>query len=174
MRKMILYIACSLDGYIARTDGSVDWLYTDADYGYSDFYISVDTVIMGRKTYQKILGAGEFPYQGKECFVISRSRAGSRDRNVQYPTDDLKVFVGAKKAEAGKNIWLVGGGELTRELLQLQLIDEIMLYVHPLILGAGIPLFRGLPSARNLTLLGCQPHTNGLVELHYACTFSAH
>jgi dihydrofolate reductase len=173
MRKVILYIACSLDGYIARTDGSVDWLFADADYGYTDFYNSVDTIIMGRKTYFKIQGAGEFPYQGKECFVLSRSRSGSRDRNVQYPAEDLKGFTVAKKAETGKNIWLVGGGELIREMLNLQLIDEIVLFVHPLILGSGIPLFRGLPSARGLTLLGCQSHPNGLVELHYACVFSA-
>ena len=90
MRKIRLFIASSLDGYIARASGDVDWLFTDSDYGYDQFFAQIDTLIMGNKTYQQIVGFGEYPYKGKESFVFSNSLAGTKDNNVEFVGGNLE------------------------------------------------------------------------------------
>lgn len=114
MRKVILFIASSLDGYIARTSGAVDWLFTvndDQDYGYVDFLAGVDTILMGRRTYEQVLSFGEFPYKGIQCFVFSRTRGGERDEYVTFISGNIESFVKGLKNGTGKNIWLVGGSQ---------------------------------------------------------------
>ena len=81
MRKVTLFIACSVDGYIAREKGGIDWLFTDNDYGYKKFYSSIDTILTGRKTYEQALGFGEWPYPGKKCYVLSRKPDNKADKN---------------------------------------------------------------------------------------------
>ncbi|MDH3493833.1 MAG: dihydrofolate reductase family protein [Acidobacteriota bacterium] len=146
-RKLIYFLAASLDGYIARIDGSVDWLKTDdleeAGDELKEFAASVDTVLFGRKTWEKGLeldpsGAG---FAGYENYVFSRTARESDIPNVIFVNSDPAGFVRQLKEEEGKNIWLMGGGELAAALLDDGLIDEIVVSIQPVILGKGIPMF---------------------------------
>ena len=169
MRKVILFIASSLDGYIARASGDVDWLFTDQDYGYADFFALVDTVLMGRHTYEQVLSFGEYPYIGTQGFVFSKTRGSEYDDNVTFISSALPTFVQELKSSAGKNIWLVGGAELISSFLQHDLIDEFIISVHPIILGDGIPLFRAPLAMRKLNLQRCQTFDTGLIQITYVC-----
>ena len=167
MRKVILYIASSLDGFIARSDGSVDWLFTDGDCGYASFYKSIDTVVMGRKTYEQALTFEDHPFKGKATYVFSRTKPGATDKHMRYVSGDVGEWVRGRRETPGKETWLVGGGELVQTFLAKNLVDEIMLFVHPILLGSGIPLFLPLPEVTPLRLVRCVPYDNGLVQLHY-------
>src|SRR5689334_15191007 len=114
MRKLILYIAASLDGKLARKDDSIDWLPDPAseDYGYESFYNAIDTVLMGYRTYEVCLGFGEWHYKGKSAVVFSRNAAKSVVPEAQLVTADLVAFVKELKTKPGKDIWLIGGGEI--------------------------------------------------------------
>ncbi len=142
MRKVILYIAVSLDGYIARKDGSIDWLpqpgETDSDFGYKEFYDNVDTILMGKKTYDQVLTFGDWPYPGKECIVFSREDQQDTE-NVKFAKNPVSTLK-ERKQKPGKNIWLVGGSGLNTVLLEGNLVDEIIIAIIPKILGEGIPL----------------------------------
>jgi dihydrofolate reductase len=166
MRPLVLYIATSLDGYIARPSGAFDWLFSDQDYGYTEFFAGVDTVLMGRKTYDQALGFGEYPYKGTRGVVFSRTPRAP-DTNVTFVSGDLASFVSELKRGPGKDIWLVGGGEIVAECVRHDLVDDFRLFVHPLILGEGIPLFApGLPE-RPLQFVRSQSFDSGLVEVSY-------
>lgn len=177
MPEVILYVAASLDGYIARADGAVDWLDDppepgdgqDKDYGYGEFIASVGTVLMGRVTYEQILSFGvEYPYPGTDGYVFSRTRAGGQDENVQFVDgSDMAGFVGQLKEADKGNIWLVGGGQLVREFLLLDLIDRFELFIMPIILGEGIPMFPPPSPEMKLGLAGCRSYDNGTVRLTY-------
>jgi dihydrofolate reductase len=170
MRKVILFIASSLDGYIARTSGAVDWLFTvneNQDYGYADFLASIDTVLMGRRTYEQVLSFGEFPYKGIQCFVFSRTHGGKRDEHVTFISDNIESFVKGLKNGTGKNIWLVGGSEVIQFFMSHDLIDEFIISVHPIILGDGIPLFRAPLPTKMLSFKKCRAFDTGLVQLTY-------
>lgn len=167
MRKVILFIATSLDGYIAREDGGIDWLFADQDYGYKAFYAGIDTVLMGRKTYELSLSFGEYPYPGTEGYVLSRTRAGQSDAHVRYVSGELATFVRELKKRAGKDIWLVGGADVVHECMRHDLIDEFVISIHPIVLGAGIPLFRAPSPTRELVLEGCRTFDSGLAQLTY-------
>jgi len=166
MRKLVLYIATSLDGYIARPSGAFDWLFSDQDYGYTEFFAGVDTVLMGRKTYDQALAFGEYPYKGTRGVVFSRTPR-EPDANVTFISGDLASVVSWLKHGPGKDIWLVGGGQIVAECVRHDLIDDFRLFVHPLILGEGIPLFPpGLPE-RPLQFVRSQSFDSGLVEVSY-------
>ncbi|KAB2964311.1 MAG: dihydrofolate reductase [Thermoanaerobaculia bacterium] len=167
MRRIKLYIATSLDGFIARPGGGIDWLATEGDYGYARFYDSIDTVVMGRRTYETALSFGAYPYPDKAGFVFSRERAGTIDENVTFVAEDVEEFARNLRLRPGKDVWLIGGGELARAFFEKNLIDELQLFVHPILLGSGLPLF--LPRQGDLPwrLLRSRPFPNGLVELHY-------
>jgi dihydrofolate reductase len=166
MRQLVLYIATSLDGYIARPSGDVDWLYTDQDYGYSEFFASVEMVLMGRKTYDQILAFGKYPYTGTRGFVYSRTPRHP-DANVTFISSDVASFVSELKSGPGGRIWLVGGSEMVAECLRHDLIDEFMVFIHPVILGAGIPLFTsGLPECP-LQFVAAETYSSGLVQVCY-------
>ncbi|MCB0497160.1 MAG: dihydrofolate reductase [Cyclobacteriaceae bacterium] len=174
MRKVILYIASSLDGFIARKNGDIDWLedpnyhLEDEDYGYYEFYNSIDTTLMGNKTYQQVLGFDvPFPYPGKTNYVFSRSQTGS-DENVQFVNADVSEFVKSLKQGDGKDIWLVGGGELNSILLSNGLIDKIILTMIPVKLGEGIPLFSGNVQISDFEMKGHKSYPNGFVQHVYA------
>ena len=168
MPKVVLYIASSVDGYIARPDGAVDWLFQEGDYGYSEFIASVGVVLMGRITYEQILSFGiGYPYPGTDGYVFSRTRAGEEDANVQFTDADIPGLVAELKATKDKDIWLIGGGQLIREFLRDDLIDKIILSVHPVILGQGILLFPPDTPQRDLTLVDSQAYDTGLVRLTY-------
>jgi dihydrofolate reductase len=167
MRKVVLFIASSLDGYIARPSGDIDWLFTDQDYGYSEFFASVDTVLLGRKTYEQVLTFGEYPYQGVKSYVFTKNPLFQAEKNVELVTEDTKKFVDNLRQADGKNIWLVGGSQLTYDFMNNNLVDELIVSIHPIVLGEGIPLFANQTTTQSLNLTKCQTYSSGLVQLSY-------
>jgi dihydrofolate reductase len=165
-RKVVLYIACSLDGHIAGNDGDIGWLFTDQGYGYAEFLARTDSIVMGRKTYDQLLGMGDFPYVGKDCYVFSRSAMGG-DENVEFVNGNVKEFIDGLRANDGKDIWLVGGSELIYHFMTAGMVDEFIISVHPVVLGQGIPLFRnGIPTC-GLRLENVETFSSGLVQMSY-------
>ncbi|MFS0562457.1 dihydrofolate reductase family protein [Terribacillus sp. 179-K 1B1 HS] len=167
-RKLVLFIATSLDGYIATKEDSLDWLYSvegEGDNGYSEFYETVDTVLMGKRTYDWIMDhAEQFPYQNKMCYVFTRSEMKNAE-DVQFVRNDIVSFINKLKLQEGKDIWMAGGGELLSAFMQEQLVDELILTVAPVLLGSGIPLFKE-GNQTKLTLKRKRSF-NQFVELHY-------
>lgn len=171
MRPALLYIAASLDGFVARSDDRLDWLPVPSageDYGYAEFLARVDTLVMGRRTYEVTRSFGAWPYAGRRTFVLSRTRAETADPEVTFTAEDPAALVRRLRAEPGRGLWLVGGGESLRPILAAGLVDEIILTLVPIVLGAGRPLF--LPQDRSLPLrlLGTTSFPDGLVQLRYA------
>ena len=172
-RKVKLYIAISLDGKIAKADGSVGWLEDlpnpdRIDYGYTDFTATIDTTLMGNSTYQMILSFGiDFPYADKTNYVFTRDASLQKDDNVTFISQDIGPFVRELKAKPGKDIWLIGGAQINTLLLNLGLVDELMIFVMPIVLGAGIDLFAEIPKTTYLNLLGSTTYNTGAVELRY-------
>ncbi|MBW7475385.1 dihydrofolate reductase family protein [Paenibacillus oenotherae] len=147
VNKVVLYIAMSLDGYIARSDGSVDWLFDvqgdGGDNGYSKFYSRVEAVVMGKLTYDVVLKLEEeFPYSDKPCYVFTRSEPAAAP-HVIFVDEPVQSFIPRLKAEAKGDIWLVGGGQLVQAFLAHHLVDELQIAIIPKVLGGGIPLFLG-------------------------------
>lgn len=164
-RRLKLFIAASLDGFIARKDGSIDWLFTDADYGYRDFFSSIDTVLVGRKTYEKSLAFfQDASFSAKLCYVFTR-KAGGKAGRVCFMSGDIAEFTKGLKDEPGSDIWLVGGSEIIAALKHL--IDDFIVSFHPRILGEGIPLFSGQWTETALELADAATFPSGLVQLHY-------
>lgn len=163
-RRLRLYIATSLDGYIAGKDGSIDWLFTDADYGYGDFFASVDTILMGSRTYEQTRSFWDLPYEGKTCFVFTRKARGKADP-VTFVSGDIAEFTRGLKDEAGGDIWLVGGSEIIAALRDL--IDDYIISIHPIILGSGVPLFREEGARTDLELVNIASWPSGLAQLSY-------
>lgn len=167
MRKLKLFIACSIDGFIARENGDVEWLFTDADYGYDKFYKTIDTTLMGKNTYKKILTFGEFPYKDKINYVFAHQAQPKRD-NVEFIQKDATYFVkNLKNKPTGSDIWLIGGGQIISLLHNHALIDEYILAIHPIILGEGITLFDFIHQEQALKLKEHQIYESGLVQLTY-------
>lgn len=170
MRKVVLGLGMSLDGYIARSDGSVDFLFMPKDYSMGPFLKTIDSAIMGRKTYEvglKMEGAGAFGGSLTAYYVVSRTLApGERDGVIitkQSPSELVAEF----RKRRGKDIWLIGGGEIAREFLKADLVDELYLGVVPTLLGEGLPLFpSGFPE-RKFGLLENQSFSKGLIALKY-------
>ncbi|MFD2200824.1 dihydrofolate reductase family protein [Shivajiella indica] len=171
MRKVILYIACSLDGFIAMPGDDLSFLDKVAkegeDYGYNEFTEAVDTVILGRRTYEWVMSKVlEFPHASKETYVITRE-IRERIGNIHFYSDDLESLVNRLKRKEGKDIFVDGGSEVVRMMLQVKLIDEMIISIIPVLLGEGIPLFaKGIPY-QDLKLLSSKSFDTGLVQLHY-------
>lgn len=169
-RDLVLFIASSLDGYIATKDDSLEWLFRvegEGDNGYSEFYDTIDTVLMGRRTYDWLMDQDlkEFPYKNKACYVFTRSSTENTE-DVQFINDDVVNFVNKLKSQDGGNIWIVGGGNLLHTVIQEKLIDEFIITLAPTLLGAGIPLFSEGDYQLDLSLKGVQCF-NQFVELRY-------
>lgn len=170
MRKIVLFIAQSLDGYIATKEDSLDWLFNvegEGDNGYSEFIDTVDTILIGKRTYDWIMKHenGKFPYRNKKCYVFSRS-AIQDSEHVKFVNEDIIRFTNNLKNEEGKSIWIVGGGDLLHTFLKEKLVDELILTVAPKIIGEGIPLFKAGNYQLDLSLKGTRTF-NQFVELHY-------
>ena len=172
MRQVVLYIAASLDNFIARSDGGVDWLDSPdfqlpgEDYGYKDFYSTIDTTLMGNSTYKFILDQDvPFPYPDRANYVFSRSTQHQDTEFVRFISGDIASFVGELKQEAGKDIWLIGGGQVNSILLNNHLIDKIILTMVPMTLGEGIPLFHGKTKEVKFSLESSQSYSGGMVQL---------
>ena len=167
MTKVKLYIATSLDGFIAERDGGVGWLFTDGDYGYAAFFESVEALIMGRHTYEQVLGFGEWPYEEKPAYVFTRSAPGGEHPHVEFVSSGAGTFVEELRRRSTKDIWLVGGAALVTAFRKLGLIDEYVLSVHPVLLGDGIPLFERPQPREGLRLQEVHSFESGLVQLRY-------
>jgi len=169
MRKIILQLAVSLDGFIEGPNGEFDWCFTDQDYGMSAFFKRIDSVFMGRKSYELILTMQSEPPPGfpkiKE-YVFSNTISHLKE-GVVVISGDIKSEVEKIKNEKGKDIWLFGGAGLISSLMNLQLVDEMILAVHPVILGGGKPLFKEISERTWLTLDGSKIYENGLLFLTY-------
>lgn len=170
-RKIILYIATSLDGYIAREDHDISWLSivenSEEDYGYTRFVEDIDTIIMGRKTYDKVNSFGiEFPHKEKKCYVISRTKTGF-DQNVEYYSGSLEDLIADLKNKDGRDIFVDGGAEIVNELLRINLIDELVISIVPILLGSGIRLFQDGRPEQRLKLLRSKEFVSGLVQMWY-------
>lgn len=170
-RKTVLYIACSLDGYIAGENDNLDFL--DAvqtegeDYGYSDFYKQTDTVIMGRRTYAKVLGFGiPYPHAGKTSYIMTR-QSFPAEAGIVFCDTPLKNLITELKKENGGHIFIDGGSELLHGLLQESLVDELIISIIPVLLGKGIPLFKPGRPAEKLELISSKAFASGLVQVHY-------
>ena len=174
MTKIKLYIACSIDGYIARENNSLDWLHAlpnpdNQDYGYNEFIQGIDTVVLGRKTYDEIMGFGvEWPYGNCKTYVVTQNE----NYQIQTPNTFLLNEVSLKsmdqlKQESKKDIWIVGGGQLITDFLTLGVLDEMMICIIPIILGAGISLFPDKPKETDFTLVNTEAYNTGAVMLTY-------
>lgn len=166
--KLVFYGAISLDGYLARENHSLDWLFGtegEAETGYQEFYDRVDTILMGRSTYDQIgiLSPEKFPYEGKHCYVFSRTLSGSNE-HVTFINEDIAGFTQSLKEQEGKRIWVVGGGEVLQHLLKL--VDEFIIQIAPTIIGKGIPLFVPGDQEKKLTLVDVRSFKQ-FAELHY-------
>ncbi len=170
-RKLILYIAMSLDGYIAKPNDDLTFLSIvqeeGQDYGYAAFIDSVDTVIVGRKTYDWVLTqVPEFPHYDKDAYIITRTPRPDIGK-VKFYTGNLKDLVLKLKDEPGKNIFVDGGAEIVNALLKENLIDEFYISIIPILLGDGVRLFKNGRPEQALTLLQTTYFEKGLVQLHY-------
>ncbi|GGG07134.1 dihydrofolate reductase family protein [Pontibacter amylolyticus] len=177
MRKIILYIAASTDGYIARPDGNIDWLHDkkynipDEDFGYSAFLQTIDTTLMGHNTYREILGFDmPFPYPELKNYVFSRSKQEEAE-HVSFVRDGAVDFIEKLKEQPGKDIWLIGGGMLNATVLNAGLLDEIILTYIPIVLGKGIPLFSAETEEHKLKLIPTENklYRNGFLQVRYSC-----
>lgn len=171
MRKVTFGGAPSLDNYFAREDGGVDWLMwsDEAAEIMGDYWKTIDTVVMGRKTYEAALEMTKGksnPYPGIKSYVFSRTLK-PRKRPVEIISSDAVAFVRKLKKQAGKDICVMGGGELAHSLLEAGLIDEIGFNIHPVLLGSGTPLFYPMKRQIDLELLDCRRFKNGCVYVMY-------
>lgn len=170
MRKIIYCLAASLDGCIARDDGAIDWLPappTRPDRGQQSLLRRVDTLVAGRKAYERLLDLGPWPYGRRACYVLSRRWAGQRDSRARFVGADVAALLRRLKRRPGRDIWLMGGGESAQPCLAAGLVDEIILTVVPVVLGGGRPLFPRSPRMQRLKLRRCRTLPDGLVQLHY-------
>jgi dihydrofolate reductase len=169
--KLILYIAMSLDGFIAKPDGDIGFLsqveQEGEDYGYSAFMETIDTVILGRKTYDKILSMGyELHYGEREVYVLTRSPQPATN-HITFYSGSLTDLIIRLKTQEGKNIFCDGGAETVHRLLQEDLFDELIVSVIPVLLGDGIRLFKGDNQEKKLQLVKSGSFDKGLVQMHY-------
>jgi dihydrofolate reductase len=169
MRKVTLGVANSLDNFIARKDHAVDWLsWTDeVNAIMTEFWKTIDTVVMGRKTYDVAVKNGMTAYPGVANYVFSRTMKKSPDKRVKIVAEDAVDFIRRLKDQEGKGICLMGGGELARPLLEANLVDEIGLNIQPVLLGSGIPLFHEMTRQIDLELLECKVLKTGSVYVTY-------
>ena len=168
MRKLVLQLAVSLDGYIEGPNGEYDWCFMDQDYGMSEFFKRIDSVFYGRKSYELALSMEgvEMLHPKLNEYVFSTTLQSVKP-GVTLVNGDIKDRVSKIKNEPGKDIWLFGGASLTTSLLNLGLIDEISLAVHPIILGSGKLLFNNIRNRIGLTLIDHKAYSTGLVFLTY-------
>ena len=174
MKRIKLYIAVSLDGYIATPDGGIEWLNeipnpTHEDYGYNTLLESIDTILMGGRTYHQIIGFGvPWPYKEKMTYVIAHNNTNvTPEEKVEFITENLFNRIAKMKQNEGKDIWLVGGGILTTMLLNHDLIDEMQIVTIPTILGKGLPLFPNHPKTSKWKLIENKAFSTGITLTTY-------
>jgi len=168
VRRLKLFIATSLDGYIAGRDGDTSWRFRDGDYGYEAFLAGVDTALLGRRTYETALSFAQWPYPGRKVVVFTRSNAlrvisPNTVATSRAPAD----IIAELRARDGKDLWLVGGGGLVRDCLDAGLIDDVIVSIHPILLGEGLPFIAPGAARAPLTLTAERRYPSGAVQLSY-------
>ena len=169
-RRFRAYLAVSLDGYIADADGGIDWLtpFADSDSGYRTFFDAVDTVVMGRTTFERGRGTKPWPYNGKRAVVLSQEEVTPpRKVQVERFAGDVTELADGLCAEKGKDIWIVGGADVVEQFLDSGRLHQLELFVVPLLLGAGTSLFPNQGTRRPLRLEANHSFANGVVKLVY-------
>lgn len=171
MTEVVLYIASSLDGYIATPDGGVEWLSAveveSEDYGYQAFFDTIDALIMGSRTYEQILGFGTWPYRDKPCWVMSRRALPQAVPTVHVTDEDMEDLLKRLQNQGLNRLWLVGGSALVDTFERAGCIDEYIISVVPQLLGDGVPLFTPGRRPRALELVNSRSYPSGLVQLNY-------
>lgn len=169
-RKLVVYIACSIDGFIAAPNDDLNFLSVvdkeGEDYGYADFIATVDTVIVGRKTYDWVLQHAAFPHADKQTFVITHQQKAV-EGNIQFYNGDMVALIQQIKSSPGKHIFCDGGAAIVNLLLQYDLIDELIISVIPILLGNGTRLFATNRPEQLYSLISSQSFETGLVQLKY-------
>ncbi|ROQ24277.1 dihydrofolate reductase family protein [Gallaecimonas pentaromativorans] len=164
-----LYIAISLDGYIAGPKGQLEWLAQvetpGEDYGYSAFVAGVDGLIMGRNTYEEVLTLGAWPYEGKPVYVLTSTDNLQGGPVSPFTGSAAELLQGLEGQH--RQLWLVGGGQTLKGFLDAGLVDEVILSLIPVTLGEGIPLFLPTGRQQQWQLAGIKTFDSGLVQLHY-------
>ena len=176
MRRVIFGGANSLDNYLARPNHAVDWLRWSDDVAevMAAFWPHVDTVIMGRKTYEIAAAAGQQAgYPGVANYVFSRTMSVTPNQGITLVRENAADFVRHLKEQAGKDICLMGGGDFAKALFEADLIDEVGFNVHPVLLGDGIPAFHRMSRQIDLELVSCRPFKTGCVLLTYRVRHAA-
>ena len=178
-RRVVLSVAVSVDGYLARRDGAIDWLprpnSSGEDYGCEAFLATVDTLIMGRRTYEQVLALGAWPYGDKRTHVFSTTRYSGGPEGVEFVDCDIAAFVRELKSGPGTgSIWLVGGAEIIAACLGGGVVDELVLTVVPVLLGEGISLFPTRGWATALRHRHTRAFPDGLVQHTYALLNADH
>jgi dihydrofolate reductase len=174
MRKVTFGGANSFDNYIARKDDAVDWLMwsKEAASVMTNYWKTIDTIVMGRKTYEVALrmGTGGGATPGMKTYVFSRTMkpgSGKKVKDLEFISEDAADFVRKLKAQEGKDICVMGGGLLAKSLFEADLIDEIGFNIHPVLLGSGIPLFHEMNHQIDLELIECKQFKNGCLMVSY-------
>jgi len=171
MRKVKFSIANSLDNYTARKDGAIDWILggDEAASSMTEFWKNIDAVVIGRKTYEPVLKSGSpFPtFPGVKNYILSRTLEESSDKNVEIIREDVVEFIRKLKTEQGKDIFVMGGGLLVKPLFETNLVDEVGVTIHPMLLGSGVPLFHEIGHQVDLELIECNTFKNGCVSISY-------
>lgn len=165
MRKVVMNLAVSLDGFIEGPNGEYDWCFTDQDYNMTEFFRRTDIIFFGRKSYELIMRTEGNPYPEMKKYVFSRTLSQAVDAAII--SDNLEQSVIETKNQNGKDIWLFGGANLITDFINLGLVDEFMLSIHPIILGSGTPLFMNINARIPLTLIDSEIFSTGLVQLRY-------
>ncbi len=172
MRELIYYVATSVDGYIADKNGRVDWLNTfdgqGEDFGYHDFYSRVDSLIMGRATYEQVLGFGEWVYPGKRCWVMSAQKLRTDRDDIFITADTPQAVWQSIGNEEHQNTWLVGGGKVAQAFQNEGLITKFIVSIIPYLLGDGIPLVGLDTQEAKLQLTRSKTYKSGVVQLIYS------
>jgi dihydrofolate reductase len=170
-RKIVVYVATSADGFLARPDGDVGWLdrpEPPGGYGMKAFYKTVDTVLLGRKTWEMGRKLGQPLFPGMKNYVFSRRARPPRAPGIELVKGDVGQFSRRLRGTTGKNIWLVGGADLIGAFLDAGEIDELVVHVIPVLIGRGIPLIAPRHREVPLRLIGSRKYSDGVVRLHYA------
>lgn len=173
MTQFILYVATSIDGYIARLDGRIDWLSLPEaegqDNGYAEFYDSIDALVMGSTTYEQVLGFGDWAYPNKMSYVLTSQNLSTTRSDVCF-TSSIDEVVETAENEGYRRVWLVGGGKVASSFIQKGLVDEYIIVMIPMLLGAGISLYQSVPELK-LDLVNLKSYSSGAAELHYKRKF---
>jgi dihydrofolate reductase len=171
MRSVVLALGVSIDGYIARPDGTFDFLFMPRDFSMAAFFASVDTAVMGRKTYEVSKAMGGGPASSRiKSYVFSRSLPAGEREGFTFVDQSPETLIHSLRQASGKDIWLMGGGQLARDFLLADLVDEIHLGIVPVLLGAGLPAFAAGFPQRNFELIENKTFSQGLVSIKYKRT----